>query len=119
MICVELERANSGEFISCSAHGHSCLALRGNDIVCSAVTVLLRTAAVVLSKTDGIEVAVEAKERGSMQIKIKNCAEKNELLSATLVCVADFLEAGISSVAKEYSDNVKLKIIGGMIKCSS
>lgn len=112
MICIELERARSGEFISCSAYGHSSLDLRGSDIVCSAVTVLLRTAAVLLSKTEDVDVAVEAKERGSMQIKIKSYAKKSDSLLATLVCVADFLEIGIISVEKEYPENVELKIIG-------
>lgn len=123
MIRVRLERAKSGEFVSCEAKGHADFDARGSDIVCSAVTVLLRTAAEVLSKTDGINVAFEAKERGSMRFCLSGkegavnasdfSVENPEIgaeMRASLVCVANFLEFGISSVAREYPCNVGLDI---------
>lgn len=124
MIRVRLERAKTGEFVSCEAKGHAGFDVRGSDIVCSAVTVLLRTAAEVLSKTGGINVAFEAEERGSMRFcldgkdGVANASdffvenpEISAVTRASLVCAADFLEYGISSVAREYPDNVELDIV--------
>ena len=55
MTAVTLVKAKDGSVLKCKALGHAGFAESGKDIVCSAVTVLMRTAIQVLSDTSGIE----------------------------------------------------------------
>ena len=54
MIEVLLVCGKDGAFKSCNASGHAGFAAKGKDIVCAAVTELLRTAVQVLQKTEGM-----------------------------------------------------------------
>ncbi|MDE5614650.1 MAG: ribosomal-processing cysteine protease Prp, partial [Treponemataceae bacterium] len=54
MTTVTLVCGKDGAFRSCEAAGHAGFAAKGSDIVCAAVTILLRTAADVLSGMDGV-----------------------------------------------------------------
>ena len=48
MIRITMISGEKNEFVSCKAIGHSGFAKQGVDIVCSAVSVLLRTAVLSL-----------------------------------------------------------------------
>jgi uncharacterized protein YsxB (DUF464 family) len=105
MTKVTLDYDKNRRTLSCNAKGHADFAVAGNDIVCSAVTVLLRTAIQVLSSMDGIKFESEAVERGTLSF----CAEVSEAGSESeirLECIRNFLETGLSSISVEYPDNV-------------
>ncbi|MBQ9495063.1 MAG: ribosomal-processing cysteine protease Prp [Treponema sp.] len=109
MISVLLVRNADGEFCSCSAHGHAGFAAHGSDIVCSSVTVLLRTAMHVLSETAGVVLTSQTRERGSLEFGVEKKTVSPEL-TARLIYAADFLETGIAALAREYPQHVALKI---------
>lgn len=110
MISVELCRSESGEFVSCRAHGHAEFDMSGKDIVCSAVTVLLRTAAQVLAETEAVDLSIQAGERGLLAFAAA-AAEQTALLHARLVCVADFLEKGLGALSADFPKNVKVATV--------
>ncbi|MBQ3825403.1 MAG: ribosomal-processing cysteine protease Prp [Spirochaetaceae bacterium] len=109
MIRISLGCSDSGEFRSCEADGHAGFAQKGRDIVCSAVSELLRTAGQVLSDTSGILVDSETGFRGKLQFGIKNPSDISKENAVRLICIADFIRTGISSVERDYPQCVQLK----------
>ena len=109
MISVQLVRAKDGSLASCRALGHARFAEKGNDIVCSAVTVLLRTTMQALSETEGVFVRLDAPDRGALDFDVSAESAPAESRAA-LVYAGRFLEAGLASLAREYPHNVELKI---------
>ena len=94
----------------CSARGHAFFAAKGRDIVCSAQTLLLRTALSVLEGTEGLSVCCDASERGSLAFSVQVEFHSAEL-AGRLKCTADFIRDGISSLSQEYPGCVQLKEI--------
>jgi uncharacterized protein YsxB (DUF464 family) len=90
---------------SCKAGGHAGKGQTG-DIVCAAVSVLMRTAACTLSDREGITVRYEAPEPGLFFLEAEYQAEGRDFLFASGV----FLIEGLASVAEEYPNNCKLTI---------
>lgn len=108
MTTVTLVCGKDGAFRSCEAAGHAGFAAKGSDIVCAAVTILLRTAADVLSGMDGVVVRTDTAGRGELAFAVvRAAAEKTE----RLVCTADFLERGLRSLQSEYPQFVRLQKI--------
>ncbi|MDR1230909.1 MAG: ribosomal-processing cysteine protease Prp [Spirochaetaceae bacterium] len=83
---------------SLSVTGHAEHGGVGHDIVCSAVSVLARTAGAVLSGRPYIEASVSAPVRGMLYLNIEHEREGEVYLSV----VQDFLLEGLRSVAAEY-----------------
>ena len=108
MISVLLERSKNGLLSSCKAEGHAGYATKGSDIVCSAVTVLLRTVLRILENTDGIEIETDMHERCYLFFSIK-VTQSNPELELGLKYAGKFLETGILSVVQEYPDFVELR----------
>ncbi|MCL2720642.1 MAG: ribosomal-processing cysteine protease Prp [Treponema sp.] len=106
MIEIEAVLENDRTLKSCKAVGHSGAGKSGSDIVCAAVTVLLRTAFNTLSNRKGIIVQGEAPEKGQLWLEVECETEGKEYLFA----VGEFLINGLSSVAKEFPNNCKLTI---------
>jgi uncharacterized protein len=90
---------------SCKAGGHAGKGQTG-DIVCAAVSVLMRTAACTLSDREGITVRYEAPEPGLFFLEAEYKAEGRDFLFASGV----FLIEGLASVAEEYPNNCRLTI---------
>ena len=109
MISVLLTCGKDGALASCRARGHARFAERGGDIVCSAVTVLLRTTMQALSGTEGVTVRTDASERGALDFDVSAESVPAESRAA-LVYAGRFLEAGLASLVREYPLNVELKI---------
>lgn len=112
MTCVTLKTDKNGLFVSCRAAGHAGAGARGQDIVCSAVTAILRTVMQVISLTEGADLITKSKEdavRGELYFEARKSKSADEKTTDTrLVCVADFVESGITALSKEYPRNVKL-----------
>lgn len=107
MTCVHLVRSRTGQLLYCRAEGHSGYAAKGQDIVCAAVTVLLRTVVEVLSKTDGVQLNADFTTRGLVEFAV-NKTGFSKKLDAELEFAGKFLEEGLSSLAQEYPENVTL-----------
>jgi len=91
---------------TCKASGHAGAGKTGTDIVCAAVSVLMRTAVRTLSDRKGITVRWEAPEPGFLFLEAGYTAEGREFLSAAGV----FLTEGLESVAEEYPEHCRLTI---------
>ncbi len=108
MTSVLIERSKTGVLLGCTAKGHAGYAERGSDIVCSAVTVLIRTTLQVLSELPALNLETDTSKRGFIGFKVlKGFPSKIE---EKLKYAGDFLQVGLESVAKEFPDNLKLVI---------
>jgi uncharacterized protein YsxB (DUF464 family) len=90
---------------SCKASGHAGAGKTGSDIVCAAVSVLIRTAACTLSDREGITVRYEAPEPGLFFLEADYTDGKDFLFA-----VGVFLIEGLALVAEEYPENCRLTI---------
>ncbi|MGP1576477.1 MAG: ribosomal-processing cysteine protease Prp [Treponema sp.] len=96
MIDIRVELDESGALCAVTASGHAGCAARGYDIVCAAVTILLRT---TVSALADISPEVQAEHRGFLHFSIHSCSQDD---IPRLRYAADFLWLGISSLAAEY-----------------
>jgi len=106
VIEIEAVLDKDGVLKSCKACGHAKAGKTGTDIVCAAVSVLLRTAFSVLSNRKGIQVQGGAPEKGQLWLEAEYSAEGKDFLFAC----GEFLIDGLRSVAHEYPKNCKLTI---------
>ncbi|ULQ60492.1 ribosomal-processing cysteine protease Prp [Brucepastera parasyntrophica] len=106
MITVTITAGQYGNLISAEASGHAGTAPRGNDIVCAAATVLLRTTLEVLSG-EITELEVSAPERGLLSFRV---CKYNEADIPLLVYAAAFLSKGIASLEREFPGTVSLDL---------
>jgi uncharacterized protein YsxB (DUF464 family) len=108
LIEIEAVLDESGTLRACKASGHAGVRSKGDDIifVCSAVSVLMRTAVRALSNRKGISIRYEAPEPGFLFLEADYTAEGRDFLSAAGV----FLTEGLASVAEEYPHYCRLTI---------
>jgi len=106
LIEIEAVLDNDGVLRACKASGHAGAGKAGTDIVCAAVSVLIRTAFSVLSDRKGLTVRGGAPEKGQFWLEADYEAEGKDFLFA----VGEFLVNGLSSVAGEYPENCRLAI---------
>lgn len=107
MTVVRLDCDPAGRLIRCEASGHAGFAAHGTDIVCAAVSVLLRTALEVLEHTDGVQVQADTARRGAIRFQAKQTGTVP--VEERLICVADFLRTGLAALSAEYPENVCLQ----------
>ncbi|TFG64214.1 MAG: ribosomal-processing cysteine protease Prp [Spirochaetales bacterium] len=106
MISVTL-RVRQSMLTSFQAEGHAVKGPEGSSIVCSAVTSLLRTAARCVGSKPGISWSGEAAAPGEMSCRIEYCSADAE---EWLMGVTDMLLRGLSDLAEENPDEVRLII---------
>jgi uncharacterized protein YsxB (DUF464 family) len=106
LIEIEALLDNDGVLRACRASGHAKAGKAGTDIVCAAVTVLLRTAFSTLSNRNGIAIRVGAPEEGELWLETEYDVAGKDFLFAT----GEFLVNGLKSVEQEYPQNCKLTI---------
>jgi uncharacterized protein YsxB (DUF464 family) len=106
VIKADLVLERGGLLKSCRVRGHAGAGKRGYDIVCAAVSVLMRTAVRVLSAREGITVRSGAPERGGLWLEVEGTAEGGEFLAAA----GAFLSEGLLSVSGEFPEFCQVKI---------
>ena len=117
MISVTLTYGKNGVLKNCKANGHADFSKKGTDIVCSAVTVLLRTAVNLLSHMENVTLNADTSSRGFLSFDVslneELCEDFSESLKTEvrLKCIADFIEEGLGSIQKEFPENVHLTTI--------
>ena len=107
MIEIRAVTDHDGILRSCRAEGHAGAGKQGYDIVCAAVSVLLRTAVSVLSGREGITIRANAPEPGFLWLEADYSKEGREFLSST----GEFLMAGLRSLAEEFPDNCRVTVV--------
>jgi uncharacterized protein YsxB (DUF464 family) len=92
-----------------TASGHAGAGRKGEDIVCAAVTTLLRTAGKVLAGEPGLTVDGRSPKPGVMHLALEPPPEEKKDwvrgVTATLL-------RGLTDLAEEYPGRLKLKIDG-------
>jgi len=106
VIEIEAVIEDDGTLRACKAAGHAGAGKAGTDIVCAAVSVLMRTALSVLSGRNGITVRGGAPEKGQLWLEAGYDGGGKDFLLA----VGVFLIEGLRSVAQEYPQNCRLNI---------
>lgn len=101
MILIDVSLDHAGLIYRCNVEGHADTGPKGSDLVCAAVSVLARTALMVLSDAEGIMVRGKAPERGLFRMEVEYLAEKRDFYSG----ISCFLLEGFDSISKEYPDN--------------
>jgi len=108
MTCVTLSYGKNGVLKNCQANGHANFSKKGSDIVCAALSVLLRTAMEVLSHTENVLLTADTSSRGNLAFTVQ---VKDDLPDTVirLQSVTDFIRTGIKSLSSEYPENVLLR----------
>jgi uncharacterized protein YsxB (DUF464 family) len=106
MIRIDAALDEAGLLRSCRVCGHAGAGPKGGDIVCAAVSVLMRTALGLLSQREGITVQGKAPERGIVEMEIEYTGQGKEFLSVA----GAFLLEGLKSVAGEYPEYCTMNI---------
>jgi uncharacterized protein YsxB (DUF464 family) len=106
MIKAALVLENGGLLRSCRVLGHAGAGRRGQDVVCAAVSVLVRTVFRVLSGREGVTARSGARERGELWLEVEGTAENREFLAAA----GAFLSEGLLSVSGEFPEFCQVKI---------
>jgi len=99
MIIVRLELDQEERLMACAASGHAGIGHKGQDIVCAAVSILLRTTVYALRSVHSIELQCNAEQRGFVSFSVVRykAAESERLQYA-----AEFLWLGLHSLQQEY-----------------
>lgn len=108
MITVTLCKKTSGAFVSCEASGHAFFAPKGADIVCAAVTAVVRTVAATLAADERTPINAIAPTRGKLVFGVSEDGSCNE---ERLMFAADFLQKGLELIAAEYPKHVTVRVI--------
>ena len=105
MIRVLLELDEKERLLSFKASGHANCGTKGHDIVCAAVTALLRTTVQALN---AVQADIAADERGSLAFRV---LQYDTIQSERLRYAAEFLWLGIASLQEEHPQAVQCKKI--------
>ena len=106
MIQVRIVRSKNGMLRSCTAEGHAGFAEKGHDIVCAAVSSILRTVLALLEKTPTVRLLVNTPEPGKLFFCVQ---DKDKADNALLIHCGDFLQQGLGLLQDEYPEHVSLK----------
>ena len=106
MIAIDMVVDDEGILVSCGARGHAFAGPLGADLVCAAVSVLLRTAFRVLSNKNGIVVRGDAPDRGLLWLEVEYAPEGKDFLAAA----GAFLTEGLLSVSGDYPEHCTVTI---------
>lgn len=110
MTAVTLFTGKNGVLKKCKANGHADFSRKGSDIVCSAISILLKTAMQFLSRNKDVTLEADTSSRGNLAF----CVEVKKSSLETEYCLkftADFLRVGFNSLSKDYSKNISFEEI--------
>lgn len=105
MIHVLLELDSEGKLLSFEASGHAQCGTKGHDIVCAAVSALLRTTVQALH---AVQADIHAEQRGSLSFRV---LRDDEAQHGIRRYAAEFLWLGIDCLQHEYPQAVQCKKI--------
>lgn len=109
MILVQVSVDNRGVLRDLKAAGHAEMGTAGSDILCSAVSILIRTAArtlegrgVLADRADGRD-----RQRGEFLLTVEGDEMKDrEWLSG----ISSYLMCGLNDLAAEYPEKIQLEV---------
>ena len=105
MTNVTIFSGKNGVIKKCEANGHAGFSKKGSDIVCSAVTILLRTAMETFSQVETVTFDADTTARGKLSFFLE-ADDGNPFVEARLKGVSDFLRNGLKSLSEEFPEYV-------------
>jgi len=108
LIDITLCLDNSGCLSVVDSSGHSGFAAKGHDIVCSAVSVLLRTVSRTLELEAAIEVTGKIEKEGKLHLKVSLMDVSKR---AWLQGVSAFTVTGLKDLASEYPSFCRIHLV--------
>jgi len=93
--------------IDLDVNGHAEFSHSGEDLVCSAVTVLVRTAGRVILSRFGENCAYASDGKGSFRLKVSKIPDGRR---EWMIGITEYLLNGLSDLEKDYPAFVKLEI---------
>lgn len=107
MITAKAVIDNRSCLVELDVSGHAEFSKAGEDIVCSAVSVLTRTAGRILFSRLGESCSAVSNEKGSFKLKVFKIPDgRREWMKG----ITEFLLNGLSDLEKDYSAFVKFEI---------
>jgi len=108
LIKVDIKVNGNGCIKELKAEGHGGVGERGSDILCSAVSVLLRSFAKVVYTSEAIKTEGKASERGSIYLLIRNVpGEKITWLQG----MSGLVITGLRDLEREFPGNIRVNIL--------
>ena len=107
MIDITLRLNNIGCLLYIDAKGHSDSAVRGEDLICGAVSTLLRTVSRTLENEPDVKLDGKIEERGDLQLGITLLEESKE---NWLCGVSAFLVTGLKDLASEHPHFCRIQL---------
>lgn len=112
MIRVQVSLYPDGCLKRFAASGHARAGREGQDIICAAVTALLRTCARLLSGQPDLKVSGNAPEPGEMQLFLHDPpGDRLEWIRG----ITDFLLSGVQDLKAEFPEKLEIEINGRII----
>ncbi len=108
MIKIILQLSETGLITGCDVRGHAETGRKGEDLVCAAVSVLVRTAARTLEQQNDVILEGKASEPGKVGFSLVSFRPGIELW---LKGLGDVLMTGILDIQDEYPESCLLEII--------
>ncbi|MFP4562575.1 MAG: ribosomal-processing cysteine protease Prp [Spirochaetia bacterium] len=106
MIEVDL-LVRDGRVVRVTSRGHAAGSPSGGNILCAAVSILLRSFARVIEDAPGMESEGCALEPGVLDLTVRLIGKDNEEWFAGL---SDFLMRGLSDLEREYPEELRIYI---------
>ena len=106
MILAELYLDENNLLRYCRVEGHAKAGVKGNDVVCAAVSVLTKTIVLILSGREEISIRGSIPERGNFLMEVDYKPEGRDFLAGA----GGFLLEGLLSVEKEFPSYCKVTI---------
>lgn len=107
MVKIAVKLYKSGCLEKFAAQGHSGLSTPGQDVLCSGVSVLLRTVGKLVTLEKTVISSGRSGDSGEMYLEISSIPVGKELW---LKGITDFFVRALRDLAEEYPDNMTLKI---------
>ncbi len=108
MIDVTLWLDKRGSLCGIDASGHSGFAAKGNDIICSAASVLLRTVSRTLEIEPSVELVGNIEDQGELHLRFELLEEsKREWLGG----VSSFIVLGLKDLEAEYPSFCRIQLV--------
>lgn len=111
MIRILLVSNKNDELLQFESSGHAGMSEKGSDIVCAAVTALLKTAVLSLIHAEkcgtGLKVKADAQSSGHLSAEVIGFSDKDK---PRLHYLFEFLAIGLAAIETEYPDYVTVQI---------
>ncbi len=111
MVKIRIVSTEENLFSSFESSGHAGMSENGKDIVCAAITILLKTAILSLlsaeESSETLKLKVDTKDRGYLLAKVEDFGVEDK---PRLKYLLEFLMIGLSSIRAEYSDYIELEL---------